>query len=82
MLGAGSGFQVLRMVTLQAAYERRAHLTGQVRVFTLSLLAPTPTRVTKDINIGRPESKTLIPAGRPIAPQGFVMLGAGFVADG
>src|ERR1041385_7404930 len=44
-------FQILRIVTLQSFNECDTEATRQVRVFAIGLLASSPARVTKDIDV-------------------------------
>ncbi len=61
MLGAGGGFHKLA-VTLKPLNKCRTHFGGQVRVLAVGLLSSSPAGVTENIDVGRPEGKTLIDA--------------------
>ncbi len=82
VLGAGRGFEIARIIPLQARHERRGHLPRQERIFAPGLLTATPARVAEDIDVGRPEGQALIPARLPLAAQRRVVLGTGLVPDG
>ena len=61
MLGAGVGLadgSVGR--SLQAPYHRHAQLAGEVRVFPVGFHSAAPAGIPENVNIGRPESKSLI----------------------
>ena len=82
MLGAGSSFQVLWVIALQAAHKRSAHFAGQERVFTPGFLAAPPARIAENIDIRRPKGQSLVEVWFPLFSQGLMILGAAFVADG
>ena len=63
VLGTGMGLVPLRVIrSLQSAHDGHAHLSAQVGVFAIGLLPTSPARVTEDIHIGCPESKSLVAA--------------------
>src|SRR5947199_5946229 len=60
MLRRGDDFEVARVVALQALDESDAHARRQVRVFAVSLLPASPSRVTEDVDVRRPEGQPLV----------------------
>ena len=68
-------------VALQAANDGQAHLRRQVGVFAVGLLTAPPAGITEDVDVRRPEGKTLIALD---VARAFRLLGldAGLVADG
>ena len=46
--------------TLQTSHHSQSHLGCQIRVFAIGLLPTSPTWITEDIDIRRPERQTLI----------------------
>ena len=58
VLGAGSGLEIEGIITLQTAHVGRAEHTRKQRVFTVGFHATAPSRVAKDVYIGRPERET------------------------
>ena len=61
MLGAGYRFQIMRILSLQAAYNCRAHLGGKIRVFSIRFLSASPTGIAEDIDVWSPVSQSAIP---------------------
>ncbi len=85
MLGSGNGFEIVRIVALQAGDEGYAEASREERIFTVGFLAASPARITEDIYVGRPESETVI-AAEVVVGDGVVVFGASFggnnVGDG
>src|SRR5688572_24994956 len=80
VLGSGNDFQILRIVTLQSVDECHTETAGEVRIFSVSLLATSPAWIAKDIDVWRPERQTV----KPIVVTTslcFVILGAPLVRD-
>ena len=81
MLGTSVQLVILLAVgTLQSAYDRHAHLSGQVGILSIGLLSASPARVAEDVDVGRPYGESLITFQFALAAEGSV-LGAGFVGD-
>src|SRR5271165_3574787 len=55
MLWRGDGAQILRVVALHAADERRSHFSGQKGILAIGLLSAPPTRVAKNVQVRSPE---------------------------
>src|SRR5690348_10718897 len=60
MLGRGDGAWMRRIVALNAANEVHRQLTGKVRIFPIGLLSPAPARITKDVDVGRPDGQAFV----------------------
>src|SRR6185503_3230746 len=73
-------FQILRIVTLQSFNECHTESTCQIRVFAISLLSSSPARVTKNIDVWRPERET-VKTVVVTASLSLVVLGPSFVRD-
>ena len=80
VLRSGDGFEVMRIVALQAFDEGQPHFRCQIRIFTESFLTPAPARIAKDIDIRRPERQAVI-ALMIVVPLGIVVFRAGFGGD-
>ncbi len=52
VLGCGDQLQVDRIIALQAFDKHHAHLGGEVGIFAVGLLSPSPSWIAKDVNIG------------------------------
>src|ERR1039458_9739814 len=59
MFGRRNGAIVFRIIALHAGDKGNPHGPCQERVFAVSLLAAAPARISKDIDIGGPEIKSL-----------------------
>ena len=59
MLCAGSGFHDLS-VTLQTSYICLAVFGCKERIFAISLMTSAPSRVSENVDVGSPESKSLV----------------------
>ena len=55
MLGAGVGLVIIRIVTLHAPHCLNSEHAGQIRVLTVGLLSPSPSRVTEYVYVRTPE---------------------------
>ena len=66
---------------MEAADHGKAHLGSEVGVFAIGFLAASPTGITEDVDVGRPEGETLVALD---VARAFRLLGfhAGLVADG
>ena len=60
-------FRPLR--TLQSTHHGESHPCGQIRVFTVSLLSASPSRVAEDIDIRRPYRVATIAGKRIVLPR-------------
>ena len=47
-------------LSLQAIHHSKSHTCGEIRIFAISLLSASPSRITEDIDIRSPEAQTLI----------------------
>src|SRR5580765_2414152 len=65
---------------LQTVDEVQAKLTGEERIFAVSLLAAAPPRVAEDIDVRRPNCESEINTV-DVVPDGFVVLRARFGGD-
>ena len=81
MLGSSYQFQVFGVIALQAFDKRDCHSGSEVRIFTVSFHASAPTRIAKDINIGCPESQSLINSPF-VPPRVIVVFSPCFVRNG
>src|SRR6185437_15876321 len=59
--------QIFRIVPLQSSDIGNTHLRRQKRVFTIGFLAATPTWITKNVDIRRPD-------GEPVEPVAVTLL--------
>ena len=81
VLGTGQQLAILGVLgPLQAAYDGRAHATGQEGVLAVGLLSASPPRVAEDVDIGCPERQAGILLQGAVA-AGQRVLGARLVAD-
>ena len=53
-------FEIFGVSTLQTTDEGGPDLTGKERVFAVSLLPATPTRIANDVDVWRPESEAVV----------------------
>jgi len=81
VFGSGNGFEVTRVVTLQAVDESDAKTRGEERIFAVSFLAASPARIAEDIDVGRPEGETVVASG-VVVEDGVVVFAASFGRDG
>ena len=55
VLGASPQFAILSVLrTLQTFHHLCSHDTGQIRIFTIGFLSPTPTGVAENVHVRRP----------------------------
>ena len=80
MLGASVCLIIIRIIALQSAGYGYTHLLGQVRVLAIGFHTPSPARVTEDIDIRGPESKTFVTVVLLVFLV-LVVFGTGLVAD-
>ena len=52
MLGSRNSFEIVRIIALKAGDEGYAEASGEERIFAVSFLAASPTRITEDIDVG------------------------------
>ncbi len=50
---------VVGIIALHARDQRDGHATDKERIFAVSLLSTSPTRIAKDINVGCPEIEAM-----------------------
>ena len=81
VFGRGHQLQVLVIVALQAPHKDHAEPGGQIGVLAIGLLAPSPARVAKDIDVGRPVGEPRVALADAVA-QALVVLGPCLVRDG
>ncbi len=81
MLRRGGQLEVLRVVALETLDEGHSHTAREVRILPVGFLAPAPARVTKDVDVGAPESETMVLAAVALAGE-LMVLGPGFVRYG
>ncbi len=80
VLAGGDGAQMFEVLALHAGHKGDSQAAGQERIFAVGLLAPPPARVTKDVDVGRPEREAVEDAVIAF-PLRLVVLGAGLVGD-
>jgi hypothetical protein len=80
MLGTGCRFQVAWVIPLHPVHELHADPGGEAGVFAVGFLPTPPARVTKDIDIRRPEGQPG-EAGMVTIPQRFVVFGPALIGD-
>src|SRR5579862_6347324 len=73
-------FRMIRIVTLYAGDEGYAHPAGEEWIFAVGLLAASPARVAKNVDVGRPERQAVEDAVIAFL-LGAVVLGARFGGD-
>src|SRR6476469_4748150 len=71
------GLEVMGIVPLHTVDECEGHLSGEIRVLSVGLLAAAPTRIAKDIDIRRPKSEPVV-ASVIIVTTRIVIFGTGF----
>ena len=59
MLRAGSSFHI-RSVPLKAFYKSGSQFSGKIRIFAVGLMTPSPSGITENIDVRRPEGQPLI----------------------
>ena len=60
MLGTGSCFQVLGILSLNALDKFHAQPAGEIGILSIGFLAAPPTGIPEDIDVGTPKSEPLI----------------------
>jgi hypothetical protein len=80
MFGTGVSFIVLEVVTLQAFDGSQPDALCEEGVFTVGFHGASPSRISQDVDIGCPESQTIVRRAIIVA-QGKVIFGASFIAD-
>jgi len=81
VFGSGDGFEVARVVALEAGDEGYTEAAGEEGIFTVGFLAASPARIAKDVDVGRPEGEAVVAAGIVVG-DGVVKFGAGFGGNG
>ena len=82
VFGTSVQFVVLRVGrSLQSSNDLQSQYRGEIRVFSVGLLSATPTRVSENVDVRRPESQALIFPVSAFALE-VVEFCTGFVADG
>ena len=81
VLGGGDQLQIFGIVALHAGDKRHAHAAGEKRIFAIGLLAASPARVAKDVDVGGPEGESEEHL-MVVFAHGLVVLGARFGGDG
>src|SRR5580698_10025651 len=76
VLGRGDGFEVLRIIALDAFDESYAHARGEEGIFAVGLLAAAPARIAEDVDVGRPDGEAVVAVVIVVA-DGVVIFGAG-----
>src|SRR5687768_8330479 len=59
MLRSRHSLQIFRIVTLKPFYEFDAKPRTEVRIFAVGFLSTTPTRIAKDVYVGRPKREAV-----------------------
>ena len=59
MLRTGSRFPVFA-ISLKTFYKSRSQLSGKIRILSVGLMSSSPSGITEDIHIRRPERQSLI----------------------
>ena len=65
-------------ITLQAFHYGQSHQRGQIRVFTISFHAPSPTRITVYINIRSPKRQSFVTIPFTLTLK-IMVFGTGFI---
>lgn len=79
MFRTGNGFEIVRIIALNAANEGHADLAGQKSIFTVGFLAAAPAWVAEDINIRRPVGEADVFGAVALVFAGVIVeLGAAF----
>ena len=68
--------------SLHTFYYSYSHAGSQIRVFTESLLSPSPTRITEDIHIRIPEGKSFVSISISVVPMCLMKFGTGLITYG
>ena len=76
MLGAGSSLKMLSLA-LDPLDKRKCELLYQIRILTVGLLASSPPGISEEIDVGRPDGKSLIDIPVFVLCI-FVIFGTGF----
>ena len=79
MLGTACREHILA-VALKSLYEGHAETGRKIRIFSVGLMASSPSRVTEDIDVRAPECKSLIDVPVALFARSIV-LGTGFGRD-
>src|SRR5688572_11750067 len=74
------GFIVGGVIPLKTFHKLNSQPAGEVRVFSVSFLSAAPAGVTKNIDVGRPQGKSLIDESLVTLCKIF-MLRARFIGD-
>src|SRR6266700_7148583 len=80
MLGRRNHAVIFRIVSLHSRNKRHAHLCCEEWIFAVGFLAASPTRVTKNVDVGGPEIEALEDVAMPSA-HGLRVLDASFDTD-
>ena len=80
VLGRGDGLVVVRIVALHSRHKRNSHAAAQERILAIGLLASSPARIAKDVDVGSPEVQALEDVGVAGA-LGLDVLDPAFDAD-
>ena len=81
MLGSSHKFEIFWIITLQPFDKRNSHSGSEKRIFTVGFHTASPARITKNIDIGCPESQSLI--NSPFSTMRVIIVfSAGFVRNG
>ena len=60
VLGAGRGFQIFIVITLNPLNKSATENRRQIRILTVGFVPPAPSRISENIYIRRPERETFI----------------------
>src|SRR5690349_21005224 len=78
VFGGRDNFQILRIIALKTFNKFNSYTCGEIRILAIGLLTTTPPRITKDVDIGRPERKPVKPVSIPTT-LGVIIFGTSFV---
>ena len=80
VLGACRSLQILLIVALDALNKAYAHAGSQIRILAKGFMTASPARVAENIDIGRPERKSLVNV-RVVLLLLVIVLGASFCGN-
>ena len=75
MFWRGQRLQIFRVISLQASHVSNAHLRCQERVFAIGFLAASPTRISEDVDVRRPDGQPVKPVAITLFPHPLGIFG-------
>ena len=80
MLGRGQHLKILGIIPLHAGHKCDPHPAREIGIFPVGFLPAPPTRIAKQIDVGRPERESLT-LHVPVLAQCFLIPGTRLGAD-